>query len=421
MIRFIVWLIACFISTFGYTYLFYKINGCKNISKKFIFIFIVGVITITLFKFFDIKYYTLLSYFIFYPTLFYSVSKISCKKILINTLIIGLLGLALDLISMIFASSICYILKVDLNSYYNVLSISLSIAVVFAFICLGNCKKSNKILIKIINFFNDIEYLDYVLIIFCIFISILGIGLSFNLKSIHVGMLLFTIILLSLFVFILLIKFKINDIESRKYLETLKQNNDFYIKMENENRIFKHNLKAKLASIKSVSNKKAIALIDDYVIKISKSVSYSKKIKQVPYGLNGIIYEKTYPYLENINFKITNKIDFDIFKVLKPRRYNVLVEKLIVSLDNAIEASLNSKNKVIVINLYNDSDNIYIEIKNSFSHDLDLDSLGNVNYSTKGNKRGLGLFSILRDKEVSLHIKVVNNYFITLITAKKQK
>ena len=104
-----------------------------------------------------------------------------------------------------------------------------------------------------------------------------------------------------------------------------------------------------------------------------------------------------------------------------PRRYNVLVEKLVVSLDNAIEASLNSKNKVVIINLYDDEDNIYIEIKNSFAHNLDIDNLGNLNYSTKGKRRGLGLFSILRDNEASLKVKVVNNYFISLISTKKQK
>ena len=98
-----------------------------------------------------------------------------------------------------------------------------------------------------------------------------------------------------------------------------------------------------------------------------------------------------------------------------------MVEKLIASLDNAIEASLNSKNKVVVINLYDDENNIYVEIKNSFAHNLDIDNLGKLNYSTKGKQRGLGLFSILRDNEASLKVRVVNNYFISIITARKQK
>ena len=161
--------------------------------------------------------------------------------------------------------------------------------------------------------------------------------------------------------------------------------------------------------------------IDDFVIKNNKGMNYSKKMKTIPYGLNGIIYQKTYPYLEELNFKLSNKIGVDIFKLLRPRRYNVLVEKLIVSLDNAIDASLNSKNKVVVINLYDDEDNIYVEIKNSFAYNLDIDNLGTLNYSTKGKRRGLGLFSALRDNEATLKVKVVNNYFISIISARKQK
>ena len=258
----------------------------------------------------------------------------------------------------------------------------------------------NKVMSNTIRFFSDIEYSNLILVIFCLAILTLAVDIFINIEMIRVNTLLFIIIILLIFLFILLVKFRINDIENKKYLKTLKENNDFYIKMDDENRIFKHNLMAKLSSIKSVSNKKAIALIDDFVIKNNKGMKYSKKMKTIPYGLNGIIYQKTYPYLEELNFKLSNKISVDIFKILKPRRYNVLVEKLIVSLDNAIEASLNSKNKVVVIN---------------------VDNLGNLNYSTKGKKRGLGLFSILRDNEASVNIKVVNNYFISVISARKQK
>lgn len=421
MMNFLIWLLFCLMSTFGYTYLFYKINNINKMSKASFVLFLIGVFGMTLLKYNNIKYYTLLIYFAFYPILFYSISHFSIKKIVVNTIVIGLLGISFDLLSMLFVSFITFVCKIDLNKYYNVLSIVMSVLVVCAFVLLGKWKKTRNILGKFINYFSDFEYFDYALIIFCISISILAICIFTNLKRVEFDFLIFVIIFLSIIVFLILIKFKINDIENKKYLETLKENNDFYIKIEDENRIFKHNLMAKLSSIKSVSNKKAISLIDDLVIKNHKSMSYSKKIKNIPYGLNGIIYQKTYPYLDDINFKITNKIDFDIFKVLKPRRYNVLVEKLVVSLDNAIESSLNSKSKVVVINLYNDKDNIYLEIKNSFAHNIDVDNLGTLNYSTKGKQRGLGLFSILRNNEATLNFKVINNYFISQISAKMQK
>lgn len=421
MMNFLIWLLFCLISTLGYAYLFYKIYNFKKVSLFSVILFLLGAISMTLFKYFNVKYYTIFVYFIFYPLLFYSLSKFRVKKIVINTIIIGLIGLFLDLLSMFISSGICYIFDISLEKYYNLFSIFLSLVMFFTFIILGKCNKSRKTLLKIINFFDEIEYIDYALGIFCISIVIGTICIALNLNNIKIDILLFAMIFFVILFFIILIKYKINDKENKKYLETLKENNDFYIKMEDENRIFKHNLMAKLSSIKSVSNKKAVALIDDYVVKTKKSLNYSKRIKNVPYGLNGIIYQKTYSYMDDINFKLTNKIDFDIFNVLKPRRYNVLVEKLVVSLDNAIEASLSSKNKVVVINLYNDEENIYIEIKNSFAHTIDMDNLGNLNYSTKGKRRGLGLFSILRDNEVIVNVKVVNNYFISKLSAKKQK
>lgn len=421
MMKLLLFVFMSLISTLGYTYLFCKINNVKSISKLSIVVFFIGVIIITILKYFDMKYFATIFYFIFYPILFNLLKKSTLKKLIICTLLIWLIGVILDLISMLLVSVFCYIFEIDLNTYYDLFSICLSLAACMSFIILGYHQKTRKLLVKICNYFEDIEYSNLVLIIFCSFIFLIGLIIFINFGNIHVDLLLSIIIVLALFTFILLIKFRINDIENKKYLETLKENNDFYIKIDDENRIFKHNLMAKLSSIKSVSNRKAISLIDDLVIKNNKSMSYSKKIKNIPYGLNGIIYQKTYPYLDDINFKITNKIDFDIFKVLKPRRYNVLVEKLVVSLDNAIESSLNSKMKVVVINLYSDIDNIYIEIKNSFAHNIDVDNLGTLNYSTKGKKRGLGLFSILRDNEASLNFKVINNYFISLISAKKQK
>ena len=91
-----------------------------------------------------------------------------------------------------------------------------------------------------------------------------------------------------------------------------------------------------------------------------------------------------------------------------------------IALDNAIESSLKSKQKIISIYIYDDNNNICIEVKNSFSSNMDVDLIGNKNYSTKGKKHGLGLFSALRNNEALLSVKIVNDMFITKISAKKQ-
>lgn len=226
------------------------------------------------------------------------------------------------------------------------------------------------------------------------------------------------VLVLTLF-FVLLIKVRINLVENEIFLELLKKNNDFYISIEDENRIFKHNLMAKMLSIKSVSSKKARALIDDFLKSYNSNMDFSFHIKDMPYGLNGVIYEKIYPYMGQLNIKIDNKIDFDIFSKLKPRRYNVFVEKMVIVLDNAIQASLKSRTKLLILNLYYEDNQIIIDIKNTFEANLSLDDLGKINYSTKGKRRGLGLFSALRDNEVSLSMKIINDLFVTKIVAKQ--
>lgn len=418
--KLLLWIVACIFSTFSFVYLFYKISdSSKKITFLKFLIFVLGVIIQTIIKFNSIAILNTISYFVYFPLMFYVVKPLKVKDIIFYVAIIWIYALLLDLILMFIVMLINVFVSFNIYGFYVESVITISFA--FVFLILARIKLVKTFTDFLLTKFSELKYLDAFIISFLAFSSLLGIVIFFNLKDLNVNVLLYLVLFLLLLVFVILIKYKISSDEIGKYLEMLKENNDFYIKIDDENRIFKHNLMAKLSSIKSVSNKKAISLIDDFVIKNNKCISYTKKIKHIPYGLNGIIYQKTYPYLEEINFKLNNKIDFDIFKILSPRRYNVLVEKLIVSLDNAIEASLNSKNKVVVINLYDDEENIYVEIKNSFAHNLDIDDLGSLNYSTKGKKRGLGLFSILRDNEASVNIKVVNNYFISVISARKQK
>ena len=61
-----------------------------------------------------------------------------------------------------------------------------------------------------------------------------------------------------------------------------------------------------------------------------------------------------------------------------------------------------------------------MEIKNTFNADINVDSIGNKEYSTKGKKRGLGLFSIFRDNEATVSVRIINNIFESKIVAKKR-
>lgn len=424
MIRFIAWLILGFISTFSFSYLYYRLTDSKQkINFKIVLFYLFGVISVTLVSYFDIPILNSFFFFLYFPIMFYILNHMPIKKLFFHVMIVWFYGIVIDILTILCTSLFFYIFNINFNIYINyseIVSMLLTLIVSIILIFLARVRKIAVFTENLYKKIDHIKYFDVLLVVFAIFIFCLGFAMFLNIKDLDINILLMLVIILMIITFVILLKYKIDSEEMAKYLDTLKENNNFYIKIEDENRIFRHNLNAKLLSIKSVSNKKAMLLIDDLLKTYNKKIDFSNHMKVIPYGLNGVIYQKLYPYLKELNIMVYNDIDYDVFDYLQPRRYNVFVEKLVLALDNAIEASLNSKEKILIVNLYDDNDCISIEVKNTFSNTIDIDQLGTKNYSSKGKKRGLGLFSSFRDNEASLKVSVVNDMFVSKITAKKR-
>lgn len=418
MIEFLIWFIICFLSTLGITYLYCKLLEVSNLFKlKNILMFVLGVLFATSLRFFEIANVQVVSYFLFYPIFFYLLNSSSLKSLIFFTLIIFIYGMILDLLSMLIISALLYIF--DLHISISYLSLIMTFVVFIFMLLLGRLSCVKKFTNVLFNVFHKINYPDFLLVIFTIFVLLIGIVMFTNLDELSINFVLSILIFLIIFNFSFLIKYKLNSFETFRFVEVLRKNNQFYINIDDENRIFKHNIVAKLLSIKSVSNYKARLLIDDLLNNFVSNIDFNVHIENIPYGLNGILYQKIYPFLNSLEIKINNEIYYDIFEVLTPRRYNVLVEKIVISLDNAIEASLKSVDKILIINLYEENNYIVIEIKNTLVDSIDIDFLGSINYSTKKKKSGLGLFSAMRNKEVSMDIKIINNMFVTRLKVKK--
>lgn len=420
MTDFIVWFAGSFISTFGISFLYYNLsNATRKLNLKITLVFIIGVLFLSIIKNFNLSYINIFAYFLFYPFLFYMINPIKLKKLFYYILVIWFIGMLLDLLSMLLVSFLHSFLNFDLIEKWNAATIILSF---ISFLCFILISKSKRILLFINTWYNklsNIKYSDFLLLFLTAFIFISAFVILTSLPNLTLDILFNLLIFLVIIVFIFIIKYKINEEEISKYLKLLKENNEFYVSVDDEHRVFKHNLMARLLSIKSVSNKKTMVLIDDLIRDFNVNIDFSNHIKVIPYGLNGIIYQKLYPYFNKVNLKIFNGIKYDIFDFLKPLRYNVLIEKLSLVLDNALESCTKSVDKVIVINIFDEDNNIVIEVKNTFSDMIDIDSLGSKNYSTKGKRRGLGLYSALRNSEVQLTVKVVNHLFISRLVARR--
>lgn len=348
-----------------------------------------------------------------------SVSSKSKLEVFYYAVIIWLYGMLLDVIIMLITSvPVIYkfLIKLDYILIQTIASILMS-AVLYGSSKIKFIKKIINKLVAILNKIKPklISEIAYVSII--IFINAICV---INLNKISIQ--LYAVIILSL-VFFLVINVITSNYNIRKTKEinnVLIKNNDFFLNVLNDYRIVKHNLTSKLLGIKTVSNKEAKELIDDLIMEYNSKFLSINDLNKIPSGINGLIYEKFYNFnSQDIHLAVENNINKELLELIKPKTYNELCEVLGVIVDNALEAANNSEEKSILIDFTETKDLINIKVINTFSNTIDIDNIGEVNVSSKGKNRGIGLFSIFKQKSVIVKNKICGNLFESNIKIKK--
>lgn len=268
---------------------------------------------------------------------------------------------------------------------------------------------------------NEFIYLKLILVI----LTLISLSYIIFSKMLNRNFAFFAIIL-SILIIVLIFLYLKNEYNVLTLKETNKlliKNNELNIGIINEYKILKHNIIHKLTGVKSVSNKKTIKLIDDIIIEYNENFTSTSTINKMPVGINGLVYEKIFAFNnKKIKLGIDNKIETNIFDNLTPRSYNLLCEALGILLDNALEATSKSKDKVIMIDMYETSNSYNVKIINTFSNELDLEYLGTIDYTTKKIGHGVGLFSLFGKKKLKIKTSIINNLFQNEICIdKKQK
>lgn len=191
-----------------------------------------------------------------------------------------------------------------------------------------------------------------------------------------------------------------------------------YQKTADNYRTLKHNLKNDLFIIaRSKDKEKAIRRTYE---KYNQDEEWVNNISSIPSGLQGIIFLKM-QFAENnkVKFYMDNKIDFEKLDE-STALYLDTCEVIAICLDNAIEASIDTEEKLICMGLYNDDDCYTINITNSFNNFVDVDKLGEKNYSTKNRNSGIGLNYIANlNKDIKIKRIISDTNFNTIITIKK--
>ena len=185
-------------------------------------------------------------------------------------------------------------------------------------------------------------------------------------------------------------------------------------------RMIKHNLLNDFLFISTLCNSKTQEIIKKKIKKYNFNNHAFISFDSLPEGLQGIIYFKTSTaQTKNIDFYLENHIYFET-QQLNNRLYIDICEIISIALDNAIEATSQAKNKAIYMSIKEINNKVIIEILNTYINDIDLDNIGNKNYSTKKIKSGLGLFYIKQlNKNIHIKTSFIHDLFKIKIIAKK--
>ncbi len=344
----------------------------------------------------------------------------SLKKTIIYSIIIWSISLIIDVITMLVMNFI-QIYGID-NEWAEILKVVSSLVMSLILFIISQIK----ICIKFINKFyekldklkiNKIGVIGIVLLFF-----VIGLLCFNNMDNqyIIISVLILAIVLCILICCFISLNYQIVTLKETNSI--LEQSNEASLELISEYRILKHNLEHNLLGIKTVSNKKTKELIDALIAEYNSKFYIKHDITSMPAGINGFILEKFYKYAEeDLKITVENKIKKKILGLLGPRNYNLFCEALGVTLDNALESTVKSKEKLLYLEFKETEESLMATVANTFTGNIELDKLGTKEYTSRKTGHGLGLYSLFNRKNLFITTSIKNNLFINKIEVKKRK
>lgn len=309
-----------------------------------------------------------------------------------------------DLLILLFG---VYILKIDTKEFYTmytetILS-TLIVDVMFLFLAYVFKKPLRKI--SNIKLTNNKEIIMYLLLSLFSILVVFYTEYS-NVKVSSSKELILGVIVIVSFVLILysLVKQKMenNKLMTRyiKLLEFIKN----YEKELDKQKELRHESKNQLITARSkiVDKRKEYEVIEylnsiiaDYVK--GNNEKYTSFQYLPANGIKGFFYYKANEAENNgihLSINVSPKVENTFIGNLDTNDFKQLGILLGVYLDNAIEASKNSKDKKMAIEIYKTGEDIEIIISNTYEGKIDTESIGKTKYTTKGKNHGYGLMLV---------------------------
>lgn len=225
-----------------------------------------------------------------------------------------------------------------------------------------------------------------------------------------------------------------NEAISKKYDDLLNVMKNYENDIE-EQRIMVHETRNELMTIKSkINDKEKEAAIIKYIDsilgdKVSSNMSKYSKFKYLPSnGIKGFFY---YKFMEaekkeiKVSVNISKKIENSFLGKLDTKNFKDLVRIIGVYLDNAIDASAQSNDKKLGIEIYLIKQDIEIIISNTFENQINIEKIGKEKFTTKGKNHGHGLLLVKHilssTKIFETRREIINNLYVQKLTIKNNK
>lgn len=206
------------------------------------------------------------------------------------------------------------------------------------------------------------------------------------------------------------------------------QNFEDWIEKEQLNR---HEYKNQLAVLRCLTKEKKVKNKIDEILEDNINIEGQEvtNLKNLPKGgIKGLMYYKAaIAQKQKINLVTDVSLGKNsILNKLSEKEIRVLCKLIGIYFDNAIEASSESRKKILTIEVYELKDKAYFVFSNTFKKHKNMKDRNQKGVSSKGKGRGNGLYFankiIKENKWLEEKQEVIDNYYIqTVIINKKNK
>lgn len=332
-----------------------------------------------------------------------NVFGLSLKKSTLMSIIYMILFLIYDFIEMFFVTNV---LGLSIDYCFNTLAGSLISNIIIGILTIVTTlimKNYFKRIIEIEIDNNKKIIILSVLTLISIFIFFYEMGREFRISQ-NFWIYLLVIIVLMIVLYNLFKQTIINEKIRKEYDQLLEFMTTYEEEIEKQ-RILRHETKNEFLAIRAkiCDKEKEEAIVkyidsilgDSYLIKQEK---YAKFGYLPPNGIKGLCYFKTQKAESqriNVSINISKKIKESTIFELDTKMQREFAKILGVFLDNAIEASTESKEKELGIEAYSNIDNEFrMIISNTYNNQINEEKMGKEAFTTKGKGHGHGLLLV---------------------------